>query len=118
MSHEEPPVFEGIPCRGCMFFKNACSIVHNLSVGEYILALREPHNKSDCNAIRVYDEAGNTFGYIGREYAAEIAPWMDRGWSFLVQKTDRIRCNTIVRFEPILPAKKSVETKTEEPLNV
>lgn len=112
----EPPTFTGIPCRGCFFtpMRTGCLVVHSLGKGEEIMVQREPTNPYDSNAIQVLTLDGIWFGYIGKEYAAEIAPWMDAGWFFLAWKTGKVKCQTILTLEPIKSAKKTQETSHEQ----
>lgn len=115
---DSPPTFTGIPCRGCFFQPNGCDIVRALVTSEFILTLREPSNPYDSNAIIVADQGGVPFGYIGREYAAEIAPWMDQGWFFLSWKTGRIGCRTIITLEPLKGAPAKAETQARKALRL
>jgi len=101
MNSHDAPVFAGIPCRGCFYAQNGCAIVDTLVPGESIMVEREPTNPYDSNAIKVLNLDGVWFGYIGREYAAKIAPWMDRGVFFNAWKTGRVRCQTIITLEPL-----------------
>ncbi|KAK7394064.1 hypothetical protein QQX98_013154 [Neonectria punicea] len=49
------------------------------SVGETVLARREPQNAYDPNAIRVDNVVGDQIGHLPRKVAEKIAPYMDRG---------------------------------------
>lgn len=108
MSADEPPVFEGVPVRGCYHYreKGACAASHALCVGDGVLLEREPHNPYDGSAIAVTTEEGVPLGHIAREVAAEVAPWMDAGWVFVAVKTSRIdlMCWTILTLYPITPS--------------
>lgn len=53
--------------------------IANLKVGDKLKLKREPSNKFNSNAIRVYDPQKNHLGYIPNEVASTIAPWMDDG---------------------------------------
>jgi hypothetical protein len=50
-------------------------------IGSFAL-VREPHNSSDPNAIRV-EVAGHLLGYIPRSHAKDLAPLMDSGRRFI-----------------------------------
>jgi hypothetical protein len=115
---DQPPSFTGIPCRGCFYTPKGCDVVGVLARGEPILCVREPDNPYDSNAIRVLSSDEIWFGYIGREYAAEIAPWMDQGWFFTSVKTNLIGCHTIIRLDPILPQEKEEEVETSTPVDL
>ena len=56
-------------------------------VGCYTL-VREPNNPHDRNAIHV-ELAGHFFGYVPRQDAAELAPLMDSGRSFIAYFVNR-----------------------------
>ena len=111
--NNEAPTFSGIPCRGCYHRgPSGCMIVKILVEGSPILLEREPHNKYDKNTIKVIEPETNTFfGYIGREYAAEIAPWMDRGVFFSCHKTGLVGCQTIVKLIPIKGQEKAIDVE-------
>ncbi len=54
----------------------------------YDIALkREPENEYDDNAVG-YTIDGNICGYISRELAVRIAPLIDAGWLFAVERID------------------------------
>ena len=120
MTDQEPPEFHGIPTRGCRLAGvSACVIIHTMDAGEQILVEREPTNPVDKNAIKVIvddDDFNGWFGYVGREYAAEIAPWMDRGVVFMVYTTDRVGCSIILSFIPLRSKKESQETERDREL--
>jgi hypothetical protein len=115
---DQPPSFTGIPCRGCFYTPAGCMIVEIMPKGAPVICQRQPDNPYDSNAIMVLNEDEIWFGYIGREYAAEIAPWMDQGWFFTAQKMDRVKCHTIIRLDPILPLKATAEETTEVPFDL
>ena len=54
------------------------------SVGEYVLARREPGNQYDSNAIRVENVQRDQIGHIPRAMASKLAKYMDNG-SLLVE---------------------------------
>lgn len=109
---DEPPVFAGIPVRGCFAYRNACS-GREAPDGTGFLLEREKTNPYDSNAIIVRDQDNRHMGHIGREYAAEIAPWMDKGWMFTATKTARKFCWIIIKLVPISKPRQAKKTSRE-----
>jgi hypothetical protein len=60
---------------GMSFYKNATSVVKQLTNDTTVLLVREPRNKYDPNAIGVYMK----LGHINRDVAMELAPLADVG---------------------------------------
>ena len=58
-------------------FEGRQRVVASLQVGEPVVLTREPENRYDANAIRVERVDGAQIGYIPREIAGRIAPFMD-----------------------------------------
>lgn len=58
--------------RGLQYYRGV------VSRGEAVSLVREPHNQYDRNAVRVDNILGAQVGHIGREWAAAMAPVMDR----------------------------------------
>ena len=57
---------------------------HRLALlpGAALLNSREPDNPADPNAVELLCPGCSThIGYVDRESAAVVAPWMDNGWS-------------------------------------
>ena len=55
-------------------------IIESLRAEEEVTLQREPDNRFDENAIKVLADGGRWFiGYVGKEFAADIAPDMDNG---------------------------------------
>jgi hypothetical protein len=78
-----PPVFEAL-LRGVSYRSfDAKEIVKNLTDGEELTLEREPDNAHDSNAIMVLAADETHLGYIAKEVAAELAPWMDKGFEFV-----------------------------------
>ncbi|OWF44406.1 Helicase-like transcription factor [Mizuhopecten yessoensis] len=50
---------------------------------EMVAIEREPHNKYDCNAIRILNVGGQQVGHIKRELAKPLTHIMDNGWARL-----------------------------------
>ncbi|XP_069104006.1 helicase-like transcription factor [Argopecten irradians] len=50
---------------------------------EMVAIEREPHNKYDCNAIRILNVGGTQVGHIKRELAKPLAHIVDNGWARL-----------------------------------
>lgn len=74
---------------------------HVLS-GEGLLLTRESSNPVDSNAIIVSTEVGPV-GYLERAAAAQIAPWIDKGWVYMCTciKTADIRVNHRTRKKQV-----------------
>ncbi len=53
--------------------------IENAKKGDEIFLEREPANKFDKNAIKVYDRQRRPLGYVPREIAAKIAKCIDKG---------------------------------------
>lgn len=55
---------------------DAMTAVLSLQLGDAVTLEREPENAYDPNAIKIF--IGEIFaGYVGKEFAAELAPTMD-----------------------------------------
>lgn len=68
--------------RGAGFFGPPGIRAHGLLLpGDPLIATREPDNPVDSNAIVVATTDDICIGYVARENAAILAPWMDRGGS-------------------------------------
>lgn len=52
--------------------------IRDLTIGEALVAEREPDNKHDPNAIRLI-HAGTFIGYVPASTAEEVAPLIDDG---------------------------------------
>jgi len=59
-------------------FDNRQETIKNLSKGQPIILVCEPHNPYDENAISVRTEGGKSIGYIRRDLAYKLAPQVDR----------------------------------------
>lgn len=57
--------------------QNRYRTVQRLLVGEIVLLRRDPTNDFDPNAISVETRAGEQLGYIGRNVATKLGPYMD-----------------------------------------
>lgn len=80
---DDPPVMD-VFVRGAHFFGQAGLETHaKAKVGDPMILTREPTNPNDSNAIIVATPEDQPIGYIAREYAAILAPWMDRGWVYM-----------------------------------
>ncbi|KAH0173538.1 SNF2 family DNA-dependent ATPase domain-containing protein, partial [Aureobasidium melanogenum] len=53
------------------------------TVGERITIKREPSNPYDPNAIRIDNMINEQIGHIGRNMAAKLAKYIDKGWLLL-----------------------------------
>jgi hypothetical protein len=56
--------------------REACE---NLEVGEVVMLEREPDNAHDENAILVVTDDGSELGYVPRDDARDVAPFLDAG---------------------------------------
>lgn len=88
--NENPPSFEAL-LRGVSFRPiEAKAIVNGLQEGSTLLVEREPTNNFDKNAIRVLDpDSGEFLGFVAKEIAVELAPWMDQGIEYTCTVGDR-----------------------------
>lgn len=111
--------------RGAGFFGPPGIRAHGLLLpGDPLIATREPDNPVDSNAIVVATTDDICIGYVARENAAILAPWMDRGWVYTakcvraakIQSRRRFRYvikETLpVRLTPIPPATKTTDIST------
>ena len=64
------------PIAGVMH-KNQYLSVMELSLLEMVTLIREPQNKFDSNAIRIMRQDGKRLGYVGRNIAQVLAPFLD-----------------------------------------
>lgn len=110
--NEEPPVFEAL-LRGVSFRPvEAKAIVKDLEDGAALLLEREPTNAHDDNAIKVCHPEGEFLGYVAKEVAADLAPWMDKDWHFTCNVNGRMSASIVILdIRPILPT--SEEAKDE-----
>lgn len=69
-------------------FEDRQLIIPNLKVGTTIILKRDPYNKHDRYAIKVFDNNGNHIGWIPKEIAAIIGPEIDAGinWKAKLEK--------------------------------
>ena len=63
-------------------------IITRCSEGDKLVAVREPDNKHDPNAIAVCRQNGQQIGYLDRGLARDIAPDMDEGLPLDIMITD------------------------------
>ena len=109
---DTPPRYKKILTRGCFYTSNGCVVVQSARVGDAISTEREPHNPYDSNAIKVYGQTGIHFGYIQREFAGDIAKWMDKGWFFICWVVGRQNCGLFLNLYPIDRPEVSTKAKT------
>jgi len=65
------------------FGPSAARTYAHVQMGEGLLVKREPTNPADRNAIILQKHyTGEPLGYLTREAAAQMAPWMDKGWVY------------------------------------
>lgn len=106
----QPPSFEAL-LRGVSFRPiEAKAIVKDLEEGTGLLIEREPFNAFDANAVMVrWPEDDTHLGYVAKEIAAELAPWMDQGWHFTCVVDLRMSASVVsLKIEPIIPARETV----------
>lgn len=68
--------------RGPTLFPNGVRAHGLCLVGDPLIVTREPDNPAHSNAIRAETLDGEPIGYVARENADIVAPWMDRGWVY------------------------------------
>lgn len=108
--NETPPDFEAL-LMGVSFRPiEAKAIVKDLEDGTSLILQREPTNKYDVNAIQVLSNDENPIepncflGYVAKETACDLAPWMDQGWHFTCVMNGRYsESKIILDIRPILP---------------
>jgi hypothetical protein len=97
------PTFPGVQVVGMHFRPNGKAIVESLLAPASFDLEREPGNSYDPYAIKVmYD--GEHIGYVERQQAMFIAPWMDQGVEYACIATEFREHNRnlypIVTIEP------------------
>lgn len=110
MESETPPSYEAL-LRGVSHRPiEAKAVVKDLEEGDALLIEREDDNKFDANAIKViHDPSGEFIGYVAKEIASDLAPWMDKGWHFTCNMSGRISSSIILlEINPILSEEESV----------
>lgn len=70
------PISVTIPVAG-VNYKDRQSVIRELRIGQGVLLRREPYNPYDINAIRVETESGLQVGYVPREVASVLSPFID-----------------------------------------
>lgn len=70
---------------------------------------REPHNPYDENAIKILYQ-GDHIGYVERESAIYLAPWIDEGHEYKITVTDLAQRKN--NLHPIIMAKPVEQTET------
>lgn len=121
MTQKAPTVDTTI--RGPTLFPGAVRAHGECLVGDPIIVLQEPDNPVHSNAILATTIEDVPIGYVARENADIVAPWMDRGWMYIAKviqaaktKPGRGRVyrwvlpeTLIVRLTPIPPAAKKTD---------
>lgn len=77
--------------RGISHAPGSLARLKNISPLTPLCPVREPTNPFDPNAICIRTQNGEKIGYLGREFAAELAPLMDTGTGlevYLASKPD------------------------------
>lgn len=108
--NETPPNFEAL-LMGVNFRPiEAKAIVLKLQEGDALILQREPLNAYDGNAVQVLAPDDNEvepncfLGYVAKEIASDLAPWMDQGWHFTCTTGMRMsETKVVLNIEPILP---------------
>ena len=73
-----------VKLRGCLI-RNTCNVLESWSPGQPLIMMREPTNPVDTNAILMLDLKGRFGAYMGKEFAALLAPRMDAGEVWLAR---------------------------------
>ena len=71
-------------------FENRQQVVALLTKGERIYLFREPDNPFDSQAVKVVRWDHQQFGYLCRELAKILSPWMDRNGRFYKATVSRL----------------------------
>lgn len=108
--------------RGPTLFPQGVRTHANCLVGDPIIVTREPDNPKHGNAILATTVDNDPIGYVARENADIIAPWMDRGWLYTAKVVKAAKIivgraggrwvkpeTLIVRLTPIPPAQRSTD---------
>lgn len=111
MTQKQPPTYRNIPVRGTFYrTEDEREVAEMCRPGYKLMLEREPENRFDKNAIKVL--TGNInyhVGYIGKEFAREIASWLDKGWFFVTTVTGKKSQNLIVELDPVLPKEEEID---------
>lgn len=108
MTTETPPSFSALLMGVSHRPIEAKVIVKDLPQGSALLISRDYANQFDSNAIRVNHPISDLhLGFIAKQVAAEMAPWMDKGWHFTCTTSDRVSTYVMwLNMDPIVPAEK------------
>lgn len=106
MADKAPTIIAKI--RGYTLFDlDAIQMYAGLEEGNGIVLLREPDNEVDGNAIiceKNCDKCGgHPVGYIDRDSAKRLAPWIDKGWVYtgvIVREPNLTQVGMFIRLEP------------------
>lgn len=112
---DHPPTFEAI-LRGVSHRPiEAKAIVKDLEEGDSLLIERDPHNEFDANAIKVtHEPSGEFIGFVAKEVAVDLAPWMDKGWHFTCHVNGRISSSIVLlMIYPVFPQEESADEETK-----
>src|SRR5690606_41396851 len=74
---------------------DAQQITLSLEPGTPLRLEREPTNPYDPNAIKVNEVDGVHLGYVPKNVAVHLAPWLDRGWG--------LACRAASHQDPLMP---------------
>lgn len=115
--NEEAPDFEAL-LRGVSFRPiEAKMIVKDLAEGDALMLEREPTNQYDENAIKVIHPDSTEFiGFVQKEIAVNLAPWMDRGFYFTCHVGDRMSASTVILIIKPIKAINTDESASEKTL--
>ncbi len=69
-----------------------------LEIGELLCFKRDPDNKYDKLAIRIYDERGNWLGFVPKKNNAILARLMDAGKLIIGRLEDKSRENNWLKL--------------------
>ena len=71
-------------------FENRQAVVGLLTEGERVSLIRDPDNPFDPNAVKVVRWDHQQIGFLDRELAKILAPWMDRNGRFYKASVSRL----------------------------
>lgn len=113
-----PPTFNTF-LRGVSFRPiEAKVIVTNLDDDANLMIERDHANPYDSNAVKVIEPDSLEFiGFVAKECAVDLAPWMDKGHHFTCRADGRVQTYVLcLVIEPVLSADE--EQKVETPATV
>lgn len=82
------PTIPETVCLAGVSFNNRQLIIPNLEIGSPISLIRDPKNKHDKYAIKVFDKNNNHIGWISKDVAYYLSQEIDAGiiWEGKIEK--------------------------------